>query len=276
MTTANKTHHPQAAPVQTPCRHGTLLIPDIHQDYGFLSRILENEPVMEFERVILLGDYFDSRDPDFRGPMAARKTARLIRRLKTDLGHRLILLWGNHDVPYFLAHTSSRRSPAFRSEPEEPKNRLGVNPESPATAHAVNKEWDLAFWRTLHPFVLVEGRLVSHAGLHRSLYPSNLRSIDGALDELSRQWAEGLRNPHAGNRPNRLLEAGEARSGAIGSVGGLTWLDWDHEFVDDLEFGQVVAHSSSARVRTRGRSHCIDYGQCAYAVLEDELLVKPI
>ena len=189
---ANRSQHPPTAPLLTKHKHGTLLIPDVHQDYGFLSRILEKEPVKDFERVILLGDYFDSRDPDFRGPAAARKTARLIRRLKIDLRDRLILLWGNHDVPYYLNQVANHRHPSSPSERGKPENGLGVRPESLATAQAVNQEWDLAFWRNLRPFVLVEGRLVSHAGLHRRLYPTNTRSIDGALRKLSRQWTEAL------------------------------------------------------------------------------------
>ena len=273
---ANRSQHPPTARLPTKPNHGTLLIPDVHQDYGFLSRILEKEQVGDFERVILLGDYFDSRDPDLRGPTAARKTARLIRGLKSDLGDRLILLWGNHDIPYYSHQFVGHRSRSSPSRFEETKKRFGVSPESPATSQAVNEEWDLAFWRTLRPFVFIEGRLVSHAGLHRSLYPERIRSIDGALNLLSLQWSDGIQELNVGGRPNRLLEAGEARSGAIGTVGGLTWLDWDHEFVDDLEFGQIVAHTSGTRARTRGRSHCIDYGQCAYALLEDELLIKPI
>jgi hypothetical protein len=253
----------------------TLIIPDIHQDYAFLSRIVAKEDVSGFERVILMGDYFDSRDPSNRGAVSARKTARLIRQLKTQLGERLVLIWGNHDVPYYLASARGRDFGGI-SELRRREALLGIAPESEAGLRTVFEEWDLAFWRKIRPFVRIQEYLISHAGLHRSHYPDTSKSVEDALQELDRQWAKSMRGFLSGGKPGPLLEAGEARGGGDGAIGGLTWLDWNKEFADDLPFGQIVGHTSGANLRKRGRSMCIDYAQCAYGVLAGELDVRSI
>lgn len=79
----------------------TLVIPDVHQNHDFLNRILAAERVEDFEHVVFLGDIFDSRDIDFRGPESAAKTATILKDMRRRLGSKLVLLYGNHDVPYF-------------------------------------------------------------------------------------------------------------------------------------------------------------------------------
>ena len=270
MTAIVRSHSRMAAP-------RTLLIPDIHQDGAFLARILVREPITEFERVILLGDYFDARDPSCRGPGPARRTAQLIRQLESVLGDRLVLLLGNHDLPYFVHKIASRRGASVISDPRGWESILGIAPESQSTARAVCDEWDLAFWRRLRPFAFVQGVLVSHAGLHRRFWPRRVRSVDRALEKLGEQWDQALDALAGGGPAHPILSAGQARGGAVDSVGGLTWLDWDDEFVDDLPVGQIVGHTSTTSRRQHGRSHCIDYGQCAYGVLEGgELSMRPI
>jgi hypothetical protein len=76
--------------------------------------------------------------------------------------------------------------------------------------------------------------------------------------------------------PDPVMDAGAVRGGERYDVGGVTWLDWDQEFMDDLPFGQIVGHSWCVSQRQAGRSHCIDYGQCAYAVLRRNLVVRHI
>ena len=254
----------------------TLLIPDIHQDYGFLARILERESLESFERVILLGDYFDSRELAFRGPDAARRTARLIHQLEATLGNRLTLLWGNHDVPYYLYQSANGRGGAELLKIQSLRRQIGLAPESQSTAEAVCEEWPLTFWGKLRPFVRIRRFVASHAGIHLSLYPHKTRSITRSLEKLNEQWSDGLIKLRAGGRPDPLMDAGAVRGGERFDVGGITWLDWDHEFVDDLPFGQIVGHSWCPSQRRIGRSHCIDFGQCAYAVLGEKLVVRHI
>ena len=253
---------------------GTLLVPDIHQNYRFLENILERETSESIERVVLLGDYFDSRELAFRGPGAARKTARLIYQLEATLGNRLTLLWGNHDVPYYLYQSSSDRSVKCCLTLRRLSQQMGLAPESELAADAVCEEWPPAFWEKLRPFAQIGGYVLSHAGIHRSHFPEKARSAARSLKTLDGQWSEGLVKLRAGKGPDPLMDAGTARGGEHLGVGGITWLDWDREFVDDLPFCQIVGHSWCPSRRKVGRSHCIDYGQCAYAVLGRELEVR--
>jgi hypothetical protein len=131
-----------------------------------------------------------------------------------------------------------------------------VAPETVSTAQAVAKEWNLEFWRMLKPFVFVHGRLISHAGLHRSFYPEKLRNPIEALKQIENRWKRQMRRLLAEGLPGDLMEAGEERGGEIGAVGGILWLDWSR-FADDLPFGQVVGHTAAAEPRVKGRSQCI-------------------
>lgn len=254
----------------------TLLIPDIHQNYGFLESILEREPLDSFERIVLLGDYFDGREPTHRGPDAARKTARLINQLEVKVGSRLTLLWGNHDVPYYLYQCANGRGGADHSEFRRLRRQMGLAPESQATAEAICEEWPLSFWGKLRPFVRINRFVVSHAGIHLSLYPSKARSVAQALEILGKQWSEDFIKLRSGGIPGPLMDAGTVRGGERFEVGGVTWLDWEQEFEDDLPFGQIVGHSWCVSQREIGRSHCIDFGQCAYAMIDTNLVVRHI
>lgn len=253
----------------------TLLIPDIHQDHQFLARILDREHAENFERVVLMGDYFDSRELAFNGPDAAGKTARMIYQLEAKLGDRLTLLWGNHDISYYLYHATSERSGGSHQVIHRLRRQIGLAPESHATAEAVCEEWPPSFWGKLRPFVRIRRFVVSHAGIHRSIYPES-RSIARSLEILGSHWTEGLIKLRAGGRPDSLLDAGAVRGGERFDVGGVTWLDWEREFTDDLPFGQIVGHNWCVSQRQIGRSHCIDFGQCGYAVLGRDLVVRSI
>jgi len=253
-----------------------LLIPDIHKDHGFLERVLAREPIEQHQSIILMGDYFDGRDIDTRGPAAARKTARIICALEAEIGDRLILLWGNHDLPYYVHQRMHQLAHPKTAEIHSWRSILGVAPESQASAQAVSEEWSLKFWQKLRPFAYVHGHLVCHAGLHRSFYPKSRQPVAPALKRLTMRWAQSVRILTDEKVANGILSAGEARGGEPGTVGGLAWLDWEREFADDLPFPQIVAHSSGAVRRQRGRSHCIDYAQSAYGILGEELSIRPI
>jgi hypothetical protein len=251
-----------------------LLIPDIHQNHEFLAQILEREIPKNFEKVVLMGDYFDAREFAFMGPESARKTARLICELEARLGNRLTLLWGNHDVPYFLYQTANKASNPDSGVEIRIRQQIGLAPELEATAEAVCEEWQLSLWSKLRPFVRIGRFVVSHAGIHKKHYPAEAGSIGASLRKLDNQWTKGMANLGAGGAPQPLMDAGEARGGKRDEVGGVTWLDWNHEFADDLPFGQIVGHTWYAFERRIGRSHCLDYGQGAYGVLGRKLVVR--
>jgi len=253
-------------------KSSALIVPDVHQDYPFLSRILKAFPIEDFAQVVFLGDYFDNRDIDDRGPKSAARTARLILDLKRKLGTRCTLLWGNHDVPYYAEH-AFRTLGILKSIPAQRALRdLCLRPESGQNAAAVREVWVLRFWNELKPFVQIGDYVLSHAGIHRKFLPDP--GTD--LQVIQREWDRAMADLITNGVVRDILKPGESRGGEDGSVGGLTWLDWNREFVDDAKFGQIVGHSASARVRHNGRSHCIDYDRSAVGILSDTLEVVGI
>ncbi|MCC5836063.1 MAG: metallophosphoesterase [Opitutales bacterium] len=76
-----------------------LLIFDIHQNIRWLQRILQRE-LDQVSQVVLGGDYFDpySAEADTAG-----RTAETLLSLRGQLGDRLTVLLGNHDIQYLEA-----------------------------------------------------------------------------------------------------------------------------------------------------------------------------
>ena len=66
---------------------------------------------------------------------------------------------------------------------------------------------------------------------------------------------------------------GKSRNGPF-DIGSPIWLDWDNEFKDDLNFPQIVGHTTSKRnLRNKGNSWCLDCLQTYYGVIENNKLI---
>lgn len=267
---------PTGSPSYRMLKSKVLLVPDLHQDHRFLERIISAEPIEQFKKVVLMGDYFDGRDPGTKGPLATRAMARLIRQLEARLGPRLILLWGNHDLGYYLYRRSLEMPDGLRWTWADHRSILGIGPESQACAREVAEEWPLGFWMKLRPFTLLEGYLISHAGLHPRFYREAAASISEGLRQVNGRWMRAVGSLVGQGILDPILDAGEARGGAAGSVGGPLWLDWNREFQCGLPVGQIVGHTALCSTRQCGRSHCIDFQQSAYAIIGEELEIRGI
>lgn len=244
-----------------------LVIPDIHQDISFLSRILDREDLSRYEQVILLGDYFDARTAAFGGEQGTRMTAQLLQELVRAYPRKVRLCWGNHDIIYCRLREYVLRVGAAGIE------RDAQDPEMKETferALWINEVWPGEMWFRLELAVRHEDLLLSHAGIHPQFWPQ-ADSPGAALQELLTEW-EGVIGNLFENEEHPLLEAGPARGGQQ-PVGGPLWLDWDDEFVDEIPYWQIVGHSAGLEPRQKGRSWCIDCGQQAYGVVEDGELV---
>jgi len=125
----------------------------------------------------------------------------------------------------------------------------------------VSKEMSWEAWQKVRIFYLVNGWLVSHAGFH----PSFWRPVISVEENLRYLWDECL---EATSRfcLHQMFVIGAARGG-FSEVGGPLWLDWNREFVDGLDFPQLVGHTTGSKVRRIGRSYCIDCNQSAYAMI---------
>lgn len=233
-----------------------LVIPDVHQDIRWVERILERDT--DWDRVVFLGDYFDSRLPArFHASLSA--TCEFLDKLRRVLGSRVTFLLGNHDIQYLEARPACL---SFRT-PRRLRYKCGAA-FSHSAAKAIAKELSPEFWDGARLAVSVNGWLLSHAGVapaHWPEYPAPAESL--AAFEVACTTA--LATLRTASHP--LLQAGEVRGGDA-PVGGVTWLDWDDEFSDALPLPQLVGHTASGEgARQKGRSWCLDGMQSTYGVL---------
>jgi hypothetical protein len=225
----------------------TLIIGDIHHRVKEAEHAIASIP---HDKVVCTGDYFDQF---FDGRGKSRRTAKWLKAFLCDPNN--ILLYGNHDVPYF-------KSKAFSCP--------GWTVEKDRIINYVMKESD---WHKLKWHTWVDGFLISHAGVHPSYVPRDL-----SLDSLQQWFAEQDEGAwQAACDPvmhhHWYWDRGPARSGFY-PVGGLLWLDWNHEFVPTY-FNQIVGHTPDSTTpirRMEGYSsvnYCVDGLWGGVLVIED-------
>ena len=249
-----------------------LVIPDLHENLDFLKYILAVEDTAKFDRVILLGDYFDRRDGKSSTNDDLIQVAKTILGLKEILGDKLHLLCGNHDLPYYALR------PVCGSNGGRPNRTIGhwMDVTTRERAEAINSVWDDRFWRSLEGAVLLDGWLFSHAGVDARWWPREGKTLADRMQRFARDWQQALDSIFR-ETENPLFSVGRARGGTE-DVGGPLWLDWDAEFEDNLEVAQIAGHTRCAKEAQKGRSHCIDMMQSAYAVIDDgdlQLRIRP-
>jgi hypothetical protein len=128
----------------------------------------------------------------------------------------------------------------------------------------VNKILSWENWRKFELFCEFGGYIISHAGIH----PNFWNFYKSREDNLRALWDEGEEALQTiGIKQSPLFEAGVARGGRS-PFGGIAWLDFSSEFVDNIEIGpQLVGHSQSVAPSKNGESWCLDCGQTTYAML---------
>jgi Icc-related predicted phosphoesterase len=249
-----------------------LVIPDIHENLDFLRYIIAVEDTADYDRVVLLGDYFDPHGVVNPDEQKLREVAGTILGLKEILGDKLHLLCGNHDLPYYA------RRPACGGRRGRPNRIIGewLGNTTPERAEVVNAVWDETFWQQLEGVLFLDGWLFSHAGVHPDWWPSELPSSQARADWLGQQWRTSFDRIYEEDE-SPIFAAGRARGGLL-PYGGPIWFDFDAEFEDALEVPQIVGHTRCARQSQKGDSFCIDFMQAAYAVVENgevELRIWP-
>ena len=248
-----------------------LIIPDIHEDAGFfnrcLSAVLENRQVAE---IILLGDLLDAKSQGARVPDSARKTLAIARRLLERQEPPTTLLWGNHDWKYWAdRHELEGRVPPRIGDFDFFASRgLSVSTVDALMGGGSDGGNQLSIWGE-HAVLGVarRGWLLTHAGVHPSLWPGNAGLEDG-IGALNRTM-DRLKREAGPDDPHPLLGAGPARGG-FHEVGGPLWLDFLEEFVDQLPFPQLVGHTRNPDVIRINRSYCIDACQTVWAFLHPD------
>lgn len=236
-----------------------LLIFDPHQDVSWVRRIIDRER-HNISHLVLGGDYFDHFHPENVGTV--EQTCDLLLELTQEWGERITVLLGNHDIPYLEAKHWLDQGASI------PELRYVAGGWDGETAKIIAKRLPWEFWRDCRLFQLVNGYLVSHAGLAGCFWYPEL-TVPEALDALDAHCRIALERVSEYALP--ILQCGGARGGHR-PLGGITWLDFNFEFSDDeVPLPQIFGHTTSQRgARCRGRSWCLDGQQTCYGILHSD------
>ena len=246
-----------------------LVVPDVHQDYKFLDALAEEQDFSSFDRIIFLGDFIDAKRSDYDTVKSLRKTLKRVKRIVAEHGPKVVLIPGNHDLPYFGARPAGNN----RGLRNVKMASYGCGPIEPEIQRALIKHWEPDIWDQFVPLHLENGFLFSHAGLGPEWWSElsgPMDSVEMCLAAVNAIWeaaAEGQFSP--------LFQAGWARGGEL-PIGGPYWLDFHQEFSDELPFPQIVGHTSGSFARQSGRSWCLDARQSIYAIVTKEVEVHRI
>lgn len=199
----------------------TIVVADIHQNHAKVQKLLET---MEFDRCILLGDFFDQFH-DF--PEDSRQTAIWLKE-KVFSDPRFVVLVGNHDLSYYFAFNKNAWCSGFSHLKRQ------------AIFEVLTYDEILDRVKFFH---VEDGFLFSHAGITNAVWKEmRMMEPDGAklLDVLPK-WIERSLTGVRTLQHMPLFEAGWSRGGRQ-QHGGILWADWS-EFSPVSGVNQIVGHT---------------------------------
>jgi hypothetical protein len=199
----------------------TLIISDLHNRVGWIEDFLKDT---SHDKVVFLGDYFDSF---YDTPDMAEKTARWLK-YSLSISNR-VHLFGNHDMSFCRPTNEFARCPGFSEEKSRRINHiLNRTDWNKFKFHEIEQEW-----------------LLSHAGAHPTIFSHPIHGP--SFEWIEKYSAQGLEAFNS-NIPHPTYQYSSARGmSRTGDVGGLTWLDWNHEFVAIENLKQIVGHTICTR-----------------------------
>ncbi|MCB1116272.1 MAG: metallophosphoesterase [Chlamydiia bacterium] len=201
----------------------TLVIADLHNKVHWVEECIEAESP---DLVVFLGDYFDSFDETEEAVVA---TAKWLKESASRPGR--VHLMGNHDMPYRFPSNMNLFCPGFTYEKWE-------------LICEVFGEEDV--WKEFKAFHFIGGYLLSHAGVHLNL----LHPILGFdLKQLKKDEEEAFLRCTAGESIP-FFGCGRSRGGNY-RIGGITWQDFDRDFVPIKGVNQIVGHTPHPQVRAQ-------------------------
>lgn len=210
--------------MNTSSHPSTLVVGDVHQRVDAAGRVIAKYS-SRCQRIVLLGDYFDSFGD---GPREMRVACQWLRRSLKDPTRTHLM--GNHDLAYLLPLHEQAWCPGWTPKKQQvfDEEMSGVGISSFRIACQVGP------W------------LLSHAGV-RGEQLDTMGSL-GLLGQLEREFASAC----SGNR-SWLFDKGPDRGG-LDSQGGILWLDWNGEFAPTAGFNQIIGHTAANGV---ARAKCL-------------------
>ena len=200
----------------------TLVIGDLHHKVKWVEKCIKE---IKPDLTVFLGDYFDSFGDN---PEITSETAKWLKEsLETP---KRVHLMGNHDMPYRFPMNFHLWCTGFTHE----------------KALVINEIISRASWNKMMSFHWIDGWLLSHAGInHNFLHP--LKGFD--LGELRKFEQESLLKCNAESN-NPLFGCGYSRGGNY-RCGGITWQDFDVDFVPIENVNQIVGHTPHPKVAVK-------------------------
>lgn len=98
------------------------------------------------------------------------------------------------------------------------------------------------------PFLMIEGMLITHAGLTKQLWDEFNLTEESVARELTKWWPDDKSPMHY---------VGRARGG-IAPYGGIFWCDFNMEFIPVPGLTQIFGHTRGHGIRQVEQSYCID------------------
>lgn len=197
-----------------------LVIGDIHGRVFWKDAVEKHAE--ECDKIIFLGDYLDPYPWELITRKMAIENFKDIIQYKKDNLDKVILLLGNHDLPYYDKHFTTR-SRYDSSNAYKIKQNFGRNRSLFQLAYETDMDKHYLF---------------THAGITKSWYDINKELIG----ELTADNLNNLKGITAGIRA--LCHVSRYRGG-LGRVGSMVWSDVDEKTKDeDIEgIYQVFGHS---------------------------------
>ena len=234
-----------------------LIIPDLHQQLSTGEIMFQEGLKLNPDRVVFLGDMFDDF---YDNPERSAQSAIWLSRWRERLGEKLVLLYGNHDLPYAEAAHYLEKHGSF---PSDYKPNIRCSGFETAKAVAIHEAVSLSFWTPWRLHHREDGVLFTHAGADAEQEKTLDSEAEAALKSVDATDYERYSGVHP------LLLPGPDRGGELHRRPGITWRDID-EFDASTNCPQVFGHSTkSAVVRFTGNSVCLDAHYNAFALLED-------
>lgn len=226
-----------------------LIIPDMHHDIDWASKIIQKE---SFDHIIFLGDYFDKK----RDLPSIKKVCEFLIDTKNYYKNDVTFLIGNHDASYLSFY--------FRN-PFKNFNQfihpLGCSSTNSSKLKKIRKYLPFTFIKEMKMGLFANEIFVSHAGLSNYILNETSGDIEKELILAKNSIMDEANHP--------FLWCGTARGGSK-KKGGILWQDFMQEFEDDCDFQQIVGHTSRAGGLIKGNSICIDKDQTCYGILDNK------